>query len=147
MKDAPLPFGGVLLSADKTELIIYPAANESGSYKLPSTVTSVAAYAFLGAQFTEVRLYNTEMIGMSAFDGCKNLLSVTGERVSYIGYGAFKDCTSLNELNFTENLKEIDALAFSGCENLLEVNLFETVTVNDTAFDPNTAIIYPEDEE
>ena len=84
---------------------------------------------------------------MSAFDGCKNLLSVTGERVSYIGYGAFKDCTSLNELNFTENLKEIDALAFSGCENLLEVNLFETVTVNDTAFDPNTAIIYPEDEE
>ena len=140
-------FGGVLLSADRTELIIFPAASEDGTYILPSTVTTVAAYAFMGAQFTEARLYNAEMIGMSAFEGCENLISVTGERVSNIGYGAFKNCGKLSDLNFTENLKSVDSEAFAGCESLTEVELFEGVSLSDTAFEEDVKIIYPEEKE
>lgn len=140
-------FGGALLSADKTEMIIFPAAIERGSYTLPSTVTSVAAYAFMGAQFAELDLSNTEMIGMSAFEGCENLMSVSGKKVSTIGYGAFRNCTALKTLDFTESLREINSEAFAGCSALLEVTLHKDVNISDTAFDENVTVVYPEEKE
>ena len=66
---------GVLYNKEKTELIQAPAKARLGDYVVPEGVTS---------------------IGNVAFNGCKNLTSVTiPESVTYIGGGEFRGCDEL----------------------------------------------------
>ena len=66
---------GVLYNNEKTELIQAPAKAKLGDYVVPEGVTS---------------------IGDEAFNGCKNLTSVTiPESVTHIGGGGFRGCDEL----------------------------------------------------
>ena len=95
---------GVVLSKNGAEIIAYPAGKsvEGGVYRVPKTVNSFSAGAFLGSVSLN-ELDCTEMskggvIGLAAFNGCSSLKSVkfaSDARLSYIDSYAFKNCVSL----------------------------------------------------
>lgn len=58
-----------------------------------------------------------------AFENCKALKTVEFEKISEIGVGAFKGCSSLTEAVIPEHIIEVPRETFSGCKSL------ETVTV------------------
>lgn len=85
----------------------------------------------------------TEISG-EAFKGCKNLTSVTGDRlcrtcarhsegcadvmpasipgsVKYVGYEAFAGCTKLQDVSIPASVTEIGRGAFAGCTSLKEI--------------------------
>ncbi len=85
----------------------------------------------------------TEISG-EAFKGCKNLTSVTGDRlcrtcarhsegcadvmpasipgsVKYVGYEAFAGCTSLTDVSIPAGMTEICTGTFAGCTSLKEI--------------------------
>ncbi|WP_400232431.1 leucine-rich repeat domain-containing protein [Methanomethylophilus alvi] len=65
--------GGVLFDKDKDALIQYPVGNDSKSYVIPDSVTSIEDFAFYG---------------------CTSITSITfPDSVSSVGYAAFYGCT------------------------------------------------------
>ena len=59
--------------------------------------------------------------------------------IKYIGYNAFENCTSLENIDFTKatSLEVIESSAFSGCTNLNHIDLSKTKidTINADVFD------------
>jgi len=91
---------GVLFNKSQTTLVAYPGGL-SGSYTIPSCVTS---------------------IGDGAFYDCTSLMSVTiGNGVTNIGDGAFFDCTSLTSVTIPDSVTNIGELAFGWCSGLTSV--------------------------
>ena len=137
---------GILLSADKSTLIIYPAGRGAAKYTLPDTVTTVDAYAFKGCDLEEVNLKNAEFIAMNAFEGASKLHTVSAKNAVYLGYAAFKDCISLTDITFTGDLEEIGSLCFSGCIILKSVSVSQTTEIADDALDSITTVKYIDEE-
>lgn len=75
-------------------------------------------------------------IGNYAFQGCKNLLSVTiSDYVTAIGNYAFDSCTGLTSVTLGKSVTTIGSYAFQGCENLLSITVPDSVTsLGDSAF-------------
>ena len=68
-------------------------------------------------------------IGHSAFDGCKNLASVTiPEGVTSIADSAFYGCSGLTSVTIPDSVTAIERLAFQGCSGLTEIRLPDGVT-------------------
>jgi hypothetical protein len=90
---------GLLFSKDETMLMAYPCGL-SGSYTIPSTVTSVGDGAFENGQLTSLTIPNSVTnVGHWAFYGCASLTSVTiGSGVGSIGEGAFLGCARLTAI-------------------------------------------------
>lgn len=81
---------GVLYSADKTQLICYPAGKTDLSYTVPEGVTD---------------------IGHDAFFRCTNIQSISIPRsVTNIGYKAFQYCSSLKNIKFSGTIAEWNAI-------------------------------------
>jgi len=110
--------GGVLFSADMTELLCYPAA-KVGSYTIPDTVKKIGANLFAN---------NTAITSLTI-----------GKNVTYIGEGAFYKCTALEEVIFEEGDENAEALTLNGgkdsasgifsyCQKLKRVVLSNRVT-------------------
>ena len=79
---------------DKTELIQYPIGNTRTSYEIPSSVISIADYAFYCCnKLDNVSIpVSVKSIGEAAFALCSGLASVTvPNSVSSIGFWAFAD--------------------------------------------------------
>jgi hypothetical protein len=98
---------GVLLDRMKELIIQYPMG-KSGSYIIPSSVTS---------------------IGDWTFEDCWGLTSVTiSSNVTSIGTGAFSYCTSLTNVAISANMTSIGDWAFADCTSLTDVTIPSTVT-------------------
>ncbi len=68
-------------------------------------------------------------IGHSAFDGCKNLASVTiPEGVTSIADSAFYGCSGLTSVTIPDSVTAIERLAFQGCSGLTAISLPDGVT-------------------
>src|ERR1035437_3118486 len=92
---------GVLFNKMKTTLIHCPVSMQD-SYIIPTTVDS---------------------IGIDAFGGCSNLLSVTiPSSVTSIGSGAFSDCSSLTSVTIPSSVISIGIAAFMYCSGLINVD-------------------------
>lgn len=121
---------GVLFNNDLTELIQYPAG-KSGSYVVPSTVTSIAGVAFINADgLTGVTLpEGLTSLGAGAFYSCGALqfVNIPGG-VAVIGPTTFTYCTSLASVTLSEGLVEIGYSAFEGCSSLTSITIPSTVT-------------------
>ena len=59
----------------------------------------------------------------NAFEGCTILKSISFGCVQSIMGGAFKDCSSLEEISFSNTILSILPLSFSGCTSLSEIHL------------------------
>ncbi len=114
---------GVLFNKNLTTILQYPPAKAGASYTIPTSVTSVADYAFLyclglgsvslppnvgtvgnyafqGSGLTDVTIpTSVTMIFDHAFANCNNLTSVTiPSSTTFIGYEAFSLCVGLNSI-------------------------------------------------
>lgn len=159
---------------EKEGLILeyYLPSKAQGKLTIKSNVGAIGAYAFYGCNKLEevvakdleyvdsqafcnssIKRFSAKgnyMIWDAAFRNCKNLESINLENVEYIGVGAFENCTSLEDVTFSETIGEISELAFSntglknveiqgndcyiyesafkGCKNLQTVRLEDGVT-------------------
>jgi hypothetical protein len=144
---------GILFNKAITALICYPAAR-SGSYTIPSTVTSIAKSAFSSCRGltslvipssvtnmgSQVFMYCTSLtsitipslvtsIGDNEFYCCTSLASITiPSSVTRIGYGVFVGCTSLTSINIPSSVTSIDGATFYNCSNLTSVTIPSAVT-------------------
>ena len=76
-----------------------------------------------------------DIIKASAFERCSSLTSVNLSVLQKISSNAFYGCTSLNTLNITGSLTEIEAYAFGGCSTLTQFIFPEQIkTIGSYAF-------------
>lgn len=107
---------GILFSADKTELLCYPAGKPDATYSINGNVISV---------------------GNKSFYGCENLQSITiPKSIVNIGKYSFYGCTGIKEIILTSSVSVIGESAFNGCENLECFTLTNSVKIiGEGAFD------------
>lgn len=118
---------GVLMSADKTELVLCPAAYE-GSFTVPATVTKIYNRAFYGCnKLTELVFAEGQSdmtIGEYAFRDCDQLTTIDlPDNVVSIGDNAFYDCDALQTLVLSKNLSAFNGSMVSECSALATVKV------------------------
>ena len=106
---------------DKTSSLQIPSQieYEGKTYE----VTGINKYAFeLREEIEEIVLPESlKIIQSYAFNYCTNLKKAQLLGVEEIGFGSFSRCSSLAEIQFSENLQDINQDAFSECTSLTEV--------------------------
>ncbi len=128
---------GVLFNKVQTTLIQCPIS-KSGSYIIPSTVTTVGNFAFSGysALMSVTIPSSVTSIGSHAFTDCSGLMSVSiPSSVISIGTSAFSGCTSLTSLELPSSATSIGNEAFEGCNSITSIVIPPTVTsIGSSAF-------------
>ena len=112
---------GVLVSKDKTILIIFPAGKSTS--EIPSSVKIIGEAAFAGGDFSEIIIpANIDSIGPAAFYSCRNLEKVVfSENLRSIADSAFHEASLLEYITIPDNVISIGKDAFSGCRSLIGV--------------------------
>ncbi|MBQ6262601.1 MAG: InlB B-repeat-containing protein [Clostridia bacterium] len=100
-----------------TDVIIpkYVVVDIDATHKQIVEVKGISASAFSGTTITSIHLNEgvTE-IPDGAFENCAQLHYITGPNITKIGSNAFKDCTSLCEMELSEQITELGEGAFDG---------------------------------
>lgn len=126
---------GILYSKDSKTLIMCPEGI-SGSFTIPSSVTSIGRNAFhMCSKLTSVTIPNSvTSIGQSAFSNCSCLKSVTlFYGITSINKYVFANCNSLTSITIPNSVTSIGWCAFQGCESLTLVTIPNSVTSIDVA--------------
>lgn len=106
---------GVLLSADSSEIVWF-STGKTGSYTLPSTVTTIGDYAFSGCSITEFILpAGITSIGRAAFSNSLVERAVMPAGFRLVPSATFQQCTRLTEVSLGEATEYIGEYAFDGC--------------------------------
>lgn len=126
-----------LVSLDMTKMRVLHTAAFYGCTSLETLelydLRSTGSYVFAGCtSLTTVYIGANVPVNEYMFNGCTNLTSVEIHSSS-IGYAAFYECTSLEDVTIGDEVESIGTYAFYGCSKVdsitLPVNL-ETVGVN-----------------
>jgi hypothetical protein len=150
----------VLFNKSVTTLIECPVTM-SGTYQIPSTVTTIAEYAFFDCFFVTSVVFPPalETIGIQAFNLCglkgqlilpsslksigrsafSDVVGITGELkmpsgVTSIGDQAFMNCQGLTSVVIPSSVKEIGGQVFSGCSGITSITLNSSNPENFTGF-------------
>jgi hypothetical protein len=121
--------GGILYNKVKTSLILVPTAI-TGEITIPTSVTSIVQYAFLGCfSLTSITLPTGLMsIGNGTFSNCTNLTSINiPASVTSIGNYAFYLCSSLTSITIPASVTTIGLCAFDDCTSLTSVTFAGTI--------------------
>ena len=106
------------LSVKNLETVVF------GGTKIPNYV----AYNLLTLK-TVIVLDSVTNIGISAFDECSNLTSVTiGNNVTSISQSAFSNCSSLTNVTIPDSVTSIASYAFHSCNALTDITLGNNLT-------------------
>ena len=109
----------VLYDKDFTKLIQYPIGQDSLSFSVLNTVTTIGSGAFAHCKYVErVDMPNVEIIESSAFGYCKYLKSINIPNVTKIGYRAFSYCDYLQKVVLGNKVDSIEYEAFRECPSL-----------------------------
>lgn len=109
---------GVIYGKNETVVCQMLAGRKSESYSMPSTVTSIAEYAFWDCEnLKKVSLSsNLKEIPAYAFSNCKELEKVDiPYSVNSIQMKAFANCAKLSKIEIPESVSFIHETAFDGC--------------------------------
>lgn len=116
--------GGVLFNKVKTSIVRYPSGR-TGTYAIPSGVTSIGAYAFEDcSKLTEVAIpAGVTSIGTGAFDLCSGLAKVSlPSSVTNIGMFAFRNCYEITSITIPASVRVVANRLFYGCRNLVRAD-------------------------
>lgn len=152
--------GNCLIQTDTRSLI-----KGCKNSEIPQEVTEIGDYAFINSSITQVIIPNgVTRIGMDAFRGCKELLSIEipstvktieqdafyqceslkeiilNEGLEQIGGGAFSICKVLESIVIPASVSNISTHAFSSCYSLKSISLLGPVKIGDSAFTNCTAL-------
>ena len=119
-----------MFSHDLKRLIQYPLGR-SGSYDIPSSVTSFDAGAFATSLgLTSVTIPRTvTTIDSSSFSQCSNLAEVViPDTVTSIGEGTFYECRSLKSVTIPPEVTHIGDFTFYHCSSLPSIVIPRKVT-------------------
>jgi hypothetical protein len=157
---------GVLFNKAQTQLLQCPVS-KTGSYTIPSQVTTIGSGAFDGCtELTSISIpTSVTTIGQRAFGGCSGLTSVIiptsviyiypgafsgcsglksmviPSSVTYVGYDLFRDCTSLTSVTFSPNEITIDENTFYNCKSLTTISIPSSVNyIGGSAFSGCTGL-------
>lgn len=137
---------GVLFSADKKTLWVYPTSKGSVMYEVPDGVVAIEKQAFANNRaISKVFFPKTlKIIGNKSFNACKNLSSAElPDGLSVIRADAFSECSNLEYISIPNSVEVIAQSAFRLC-NLKKVDIGEGVKeIGEFAFfkNENLAII------
>ncbi len=104
-------------------LIKYIGAGEE--IIVPDEVTSIGNRAFYNCKSLIIVTLPESVIAIEdeAFLYCDKLKSINFDGVQEIGFCAFKDCSKLTQIQFSNNLRKISNWAFAGCSMLERVEI------------------------
>ena len=137
----------LLPEPNEVSVVDAPAGAKMAGYELPAHIVKIEAYAFShNHTITQVNLDYFRMIGVSAFEACTGLRSVSlkseanaaldaaiGSTISYNQYiddRAFRGCTNLGTAFIeADAIIGIGEEAFYGCSELTDVKLGRNVQV------------------
>ena len=115
--------GGVLISADHSQIYAYPAAKKDTAYTVPYGVTTIPANCFAYCkQLKRIHLPNTlKDIGFEAFFNCGIDSMIVPNSVKHIQQGAFHACDNLKFIKLSDSLEYIgpDCFRMSGLEEVV----------------------------
>ena len=107
---------GVLLNADATQIVWFPMGKQ-GTYALPSTVISVADYAFKGCCIETFTLPdNIASLGTGVFMDSKVREVTLPGSLRLVPTATFQNCTCLQVVRLGGKTEMIADYAFSGCQ-------------------------------
>ncbi len=91
---------------------------------------SVPAHLFSGSDITEIRLPpNIKRLEENVFTNCNKLTKVyLPDNLTQICYGAFDNCSELQEIRLSPYTDLIATVAFRRCKNLTKIILPESIT-------------------
>ena len=134
---------GVLLSANSTQLVAYPAGKAGTEYSIPSRVTAVIGSAFAGSSLQTVTFPSSvDSVGDYAFADSALTSLTLNSGLNDIGVGAFSGCVSLSEATIPSSVTSISESSFEGCTSLRSVTWSATgsASVGISAFEGCTAL-------
>lgn len=105
---AYIALDNILFTKDTTAVVAYPAAKTNTSFKVTKDYVK------------EIRPY--------AFSGASKLKTLNLHMIETIGQYAFEMCNGLQQVEFSEGLKNIEEGAFSNCQNLQSIKIPANVT-------------------
>ena len=104
--------------------------NGMGQIPWEDIVAKDLEYLYLGTNLIEISFSGsyslkkeTRVIADGAFAGCNAESVILSNTLVAIGENAFKDCNSLKNVKFNENIEIIGDYAFDGCTSLETINL------------------------
>lgn len=107
----------VLYNKEKTELLVFPAANTAATYTVSEKVKTIADGTFAGSANVKTIVISDSVtnIGANAFLGSRSLESVSiGKGVTVIGNDAFEGCDKLSSIHVSS-----DNTVYSSSEGVL----------------------------
>ena len=128
---------GVLFTKDGTDLIVYPAAKQGTSYRVPDSCTRLEGYAFMANSYLEeIKIDSVTEMGEDVFYYCTALKSITiPEGITMLTGAAFGNCTALESVVLPESLQTIGSGCFYNCLQLKEITIPAAVeNINSNAF-------------
>ena len=137
---------GLLFNKDMNNLIAWPAGKSAAFYTLPETVTSIASYAFYGAEVLGIEGANVVTVGEYAFAESALENAVFGVSLRTVGNHAFEEALNLQSIELGEGLLSIGDYAFQGAYALQSIALpFGLEEIGDYAFSDSglTEIVFP----
>lgn len=136
-------YEGVLYNKNKTELLQCPAG-KTGSFNVPTTVTSIWGDAFDNCtELTSITIPNSvSLIGQYAFLKCIGLTSINiPTSLTSISFGMFSDCTGLTSITIPNSVDTIEGYAFDDCSSLVSIKLPYTLkTIEQYVFSGCTSL-------
>ena len=122
---------GILYSKDKKTLICYPEGRSfntgKNTYIVPDFVTEIGDYAFYSILYSKVYLPDTiEIIGDYAF-AVSSITDITLANVTKIGISAFNGCKELQYVNLGDKLEIMSDCCFLGCKVLKGIYIPDSV--------------------
>ena len=123
---------------DKTGNIYFTSLFESIEIDgiLQNSVVGYYQFDTIGEHTIKYTLTDPTSIGLSAFQGCTGLTSVTiPSGVTSIGLSAFQGCTGLTSVTIPSSVTSIEKDVFGDCTGLTSVELSNNLTsINEYAF-------------
>lgn len=120
---------GVLYSADRKSLVLYPPKKATNVYHIKEGITVIKTGAFYKCSFSVVTFpQSLQMIESHAFDNCQKLRKVIfSDRIMFVGDEAFNSCDNLEKIIIRGQGKTFSSNAFKGCSDLKDVEIDASV--------------------